>query len=65
MLEGIKQLYLDAKNISAKMKDAKIIINNDDAGNLQLKGDNFITFGLIEADYLAKNINYNAISKPS
>lgn len=47
------------KFLSNLNQDAKIIINNDDAGNLQLKGDNFITFGLIEADYLAKNINYN------
>lgn len=39
--------------------NAKIIINNDDSGNLKLKGHNFITFGLNEADYIAKNINYN------
>ena len=35
----------------------KVLINNDSAGNLKLKGYNFITFGLNDADYVAKNIN--------
>ena len=34
----------------------KVLINNDSAGNLKLKGYNFITFGLNDADYVAKNI---------
>ena len=35
----------------------KVLINNDSAGNLKLKGYNFITFGLNDADYVAKNID--------
>lgn len=39
---------------------AKVLINNDNEGNLKLieqnKNINFITFGLNEADYTAKNI---------
>lgn len=39
---------------------AKILINNDDEGNIKLieqnKNINFITFGLNNADYIAKNI---------
>lgn len=39
---------------------AKVLINNDNAGNLKLieqnKNINFITFGLNDADYIAKNI---------
>ena len=38
--------------------DAKIIINNDNFGNLKLIGYDFITFGLDEAEYTAKNINF-------
>ncbi|MGN1125300.1 MAG: UDP-N-acetylmuramate--L-alanine ligase [Candidatus Gastranaerophilaceae bacterium] len=34
----------------------KVLINNDNAGNNKLKGFNFITYGLNDADYLAKNI---------
>lgn len=40
---------------------AKVLINNDNEGNLKLieqnKDINFITFGLTDADYTAKNIN--------
>lgn len=35
----------------------KVLINNDSAGNLKLKGYNFITYGLNDADYVAKNID--------
>ena len=38
--------------------DAKILINNDNNGNLKLKGYDFVTFGLDEAEYMAKNINF-------
>ena len=42
--------------------DAKILINNDNLGNVELmkmcKGKNFITYGLNDADYVAKNIQY-------
>lgn len=40
---------------------AKVLINNDDSGNCKLveqnQGVEFITFGLNDADYVAKNIN--------
>ena len=36
----------------------KVIVNNDNEGIKLLDGD-FITFGLDEADYTAKNINYS------
>ncbi len=41
--------------LSNLRSDAKILINNDNKGNLKLKGYNFITFGFDEAEYLAKN----------
>ncbi|MDD3437730.1 MAG: UDP-N-acetylmuramate--L-alanine ligase [Candidatus Gastranaerophilales bacterium] len=41
--------------------NAKVLINNDNEGNRKLieqnSGANFITFGLNNADYIAKNIN--------
>ena len=41
--------------------NAKVLLNNDDEGNLKLKEQNpqikFITFGLNNADYVAKNIS--------
>lgn len=44
-------------------ENAKILINNDDEGNLTLMKENcerkFITFGLNNADYTAKNIRLN------
>ncbi len=43
------------KLLSNLRSDAKILINNDNKGNLMLKGYNFITFGFDEAEYLAKN----------
>lgn len=39
-------------------KTSKIIINNDNLGCLRLFGYNFITFGLKDADYTAKNIEF-------
>lgn len=36
----------------------KVIVNNDNEGVKLLKG-NFITFGLKDADYIAKNIDYS------
>lgn len=46
--------------LSTLPQDAKILINNDNDGNLKLmeqnEGANFITFGLNNADYIAKNI---------
>lgn len=46
--------------LSTLPSGAKVLINNDDKGNLKLieqnKDVNFITFGLNDADYIAKNI---------
>ena len=47
-------------NISIE-KSKKVIVNNDDSGIQMLKGD-FITFGLNNADYIAKNIVYTKSS---
>lgn len=48
--------------LSALPQGAKVLINNDNEGNLELikqnKGLNYITFGLKDADYIAKNIEY-------
>ncbi len=47
-------------------QNAKILINNDCEGNLKLMEANsrfdFITYGLNNADYTAKNIEYNGLS---
>ena len=47
--------------LSALPQGAKVLINNDDSGNLKLMKQNpntkFITFGLNNADYVAKNID--------
>ena len=43
---------------TAISKAKKVIVNNDNAGVNLLKG-NFITFGLNNADYTAKNIDFN------
>ncbi len=45
--------------ISNLKPDAKVLINNDCKGAVQLTGRNFITYGLNDADYVAKNIEYN------
>lgn len=48
------------KLLSNMTDDSKVLINNDNEGVLRLKKDKrFITYGLNDADYLAKNINYN------
>lgn len=46
----------------AVSKAKKVIVNNDNEGIKLLKGvnGNFITFGLNNADYIAKNIEYSA-----
>lgn len=54
---GLDSLVETFEQLLAKLNDnQKVLINNDSEGNLKLKGHNFITFGLNEADYLAKNI---------
>ena len=47
------------KFISNLKPDAKVLINNDCKGATQLSGREFITYGLNNADYTAKNIEYN------
>lgn len=47
------------KFLSKLDKNAKVIINNDCSGTKMLKGFDFLTFGLNEADYVAKNILYS------
>lgn len=59
--DGLQSILNTFKTyLSALPENAKVIINNDDSGNLKLmeqnQGVNFITFGLNEADYIAKNI---------
>lgn len=44
---------------TAVSKAKKVIVNNDNEGVKLLNG-NFITFGLSDADYLAKNINISS-----
>lgn len=54
---GLDSLVETFEQLLAKLNgNQKVLINNDSEGNLKLKGHNFITFGLNEADYLAKNI---------
>lgn len=58
-LQGILNTF--KAYLNALPTNAKILINNDDAGNLKLIEQspdfNFITFGLNNADYTAKNIS--------
>ncbi len=44
------------KLISRFNSNQKVLINNDCEGNLKLNGHDFITYGLNNADYVAKNI---------
>ncbi len=55
---GLNSLVETFEQLLSKMDvSKKVLINNDSEGNLKLKGHNFITYGLNNADYLAKNIN--------
>ncbi len=55
---GLDSLVETFKQLLSKFDGSqKVLINNDSAGNLKLKGYNFITFGLNDADYVAKNIH--------
>ena len=58
--DGLKSIIETFNIFTSNLKpDAKILINNDDDGNLKLNAKNIITFGLNDADYVAKNIDYN------
>lgn len=63
--DGLQSILNTFKQyLSTLPKNAKVLINNDNDGNNQLieqnDGINFITFGLNDADYAAKNINLGA-----
>ncbi|MCD8378521.1 MAG: UDP-N-acetylmuramate--L-alanine ligase [Candidatus Gastranaerophilales bacterium] len=46
--------------LSGLNQDAKVLINNDNTGVMQLKNaDKYLTFGLKDGDYTAGNISYN------
>ena len=56
---GLESVLETFQEFLANLRDdAKILINNDNNGNLKLKGYDFITFGLDEAEYMAKNVNF-------
>lgn len=56
--DGLNSLIKTFEKLIDKMgKNKKILINNDSEGNLMLKGHNFITYGLKNADYTAKNMS--------
>ncbi|MBO6273424.1 UDP-N-acetylmuramate--L-alanine ligase [bacterium] len=58
---GLKDvLYTFDELFLSKLKNSKILVNIDNEGVKQLsKLDNYITYGLKNADYTAKNIKYN------
>ena len=54
---GLTSLLETFEKLLSKFKNGqKVLINNDCYGNNLLKGFDFITFGLNDADYVAKNI---------
>lgn len=53
---GLTSLVETFNGLISRLNETKILINNDNDGNKMLKGHDFITFGLNEADYVAKNI---------
>ena len=64
--DGFESLLKTFKTHLSNMKNgSKIIINNDNDGTKQLMARNpekkFITFGLENADYTAKNIHHNGM----
>lgn len=54
--KGLTSLVETFNGLISRLNETKILINNDNDGNKMLKGHNFITFGLNEADYVAKNL---------
>lgn len=58
--DGLNSIIKTFNYFLSQLPDAKIIINNDNKGNLKLENsEKFITFGLKNADYTAQNIEYN------
>ena len=58
--DGMASLLKTFETVLSNLSsDAKVIINNDNDGVMQLKGLlNYISYGLKEADYVAQNIVY-------
>jgi len=56
-LESVLETF--QKFLSNLKPNAKILINNDNPGNLKLKGYDFITFGLDSAEYMAQNVEFH------
>lgn len=57
---GLTSLVETFEKVLEKLNEGqKVLINNDNEGNKLLKNNNFITFGLNDADYVAKNICYS------
>lgn len=58
--DGMTSLLKTFETLISKLSNtAKILVNNDNDGVMQLsQRSNFITYGLNNADYLAKNIDY-------
>lgn len=58
---GLESILNTFESFLNKLKpEAKILVNNDNAGNIELikRYKKVITFGLKDADYMAKNIQY-------
>lgn len=61
--DGLRSILDTFKTYLSQLpKNAKVLINNDCNGNVKLMEENnainFITFGLKDADYIAKNIKF-------
>ncbi len=60
---GFSDIAKTFSNYLSNNKEQKVIINNDNGGNCEFMKQypeyNFITFGLNEADYTAKNVVYH------
>lgn len=59
--DGMVSLIKTFETAISHVKDnGKVLVNNDNEGVMQLKGDKeFISYGLNNADYVANNIVYN------
>ncbi|MBR1942423.1 UDP-N-acetylmuramate--L-alanine ligase [bacterium] len=54
---GLSSLVETFEQLLSKMSEnQKVLINNDCEGNLKLQRHKFVTYGLKDADYVAKNI---------